>query len=103
MSARWKSLPHPLFRVTPSGRGAHPQCGCFPLTCVCAQLRPALFDPLDCSSSVHGISQARLLEQVAVFYSRESSGPRNQTRISCIGRWILYPKTVLAGRSHIIC
>ena len=61
------------------------------------------FDPLDCSSSVHGIFQARLLEQVAVFYSRESSGPRNQTRNSCIGRWILYPKTVLVGRSHIIC
>ena len=36
---------------------------------VCAQLCPTLCDPLDCSppgSSVHGISQARILEWVAV-------------------------------------
>ena len=35
-------------------------------------------DPMDCSppsSSVHGIFQARILEQVAISYSRESSDP----------------------------
>ena len=37
------------------------------------------------------ILQARILEWVAIFYSRESSQPRNWTLISCIGRWILYP------------
>ena len=45
--------------------------------------------------SVHGISQARILEWVAISTSRESSWPRNQTWISCgswVGRWILYPK-----------
>ena len=42
------------------------------------------------SSSVHGISQARILEWVAISYSRKSSQPRNRTRVSCIGRWILY-------------
>ena len=41
-----------------------------------------LCDPIDCSlpgSSVHGISQARILEWVATFYSRGSSWPRDQT------------------------
>ena len=42
-----------------------------------------LWDPTDCSppgSSVHGILQARILEWVAIFFSRESSQPRNQTQ-----------------------
>ena len=33
----------------------------------------------------------RILEQVAISYSRGSSRPRDRTRISCIGRQILYP------------
>ena len=41
-------------------------------------------------SSVRGIFQARVLEQVAVSFSRGSSQPRDWTYISCIGRWILY-------------
>ena len=48
---------------------------------------------MDCSlpgSSVHGISQARILEWVAISFSRGSSWPRNWTQVSCIGRWILY-------------
>ena len=42
---------------------------------------------MDCSllnSSVHGILQARILECVAISFSRGSSQPRNQTRVSCI-------------------
>ena len=42
---------------------------------------------MDCSapgSSIHGIFQARILEWVAISFSRGSSGPRNWTRISCI-------------------
>ena len=49
------------------------------------------FSPMNCSlpgSSVHGIFQARILEWIA--HSRGSSWPRDQTRVSCIGRWILY-------------
>ena len=52
--------------------------------------------PVDCSlpsSSVYGIFQARILERVAIFYSRGSSRLRDQTHISCVpcfGRWILY-------------
>ena len=32
----------------------------------------------------------RILEQVAISFSRESSWPRDGTLISCTGRWILY-------------
>ena len=52
--------------------------------------------PMDCSllrSSVHGISQARRLEWVAISYFRGSSWPGDQTCISCVswfGIWILY-------------
>ena len=52
-----------------------------------------LCDPMDCSlpgSSVHGISQARILEWVAISYSRVSSWPRDQICVSCIGRRILH-------------
>ena len=52
-----------------------------------AQLCPTLCDPMDCSlsgSSVHGILQARILEWVAISFSRESSQPRDRTRVSCI-------------------
>ena len=41
------------------------------------------------SFSVHGIIQARILDWVAISYPRRSSQPRDGTRISCIGRWIL--------------
>ena len=56
----------------------------------------ALCDPMDCSppgSSVHGISQARILEWAAISFSRGPSQPRDQTSnlwVSCIGRQILY-------------
>ena len=45
-----------------------------------------LCDPVDCSlpgSSVHEIFQTRVLEWVAIFFSRGSSKPRDRTRISC--------------------
>ena len=44
---------------------------------------PTVCSPLD--SSVHGISQARILEWVAIPFSRGSSQPRDQTQVSCIG------------------
>ena len=52
-------------------------------------------DPMECSlpgSSVHGISQARMLEWVAMSFSRGSSCPRDWTHgssVSCIGRQVL--------------
>ena len=45
---------------------------------------------MECSlpgSSVHGISQARILEWVAISFSRESSQPRDQNWVSCNDRW----------------
>ena len=61
--------------------------------CVSVRLslsRVWLCNPLDSSppsSSVHGISQARILEWVDIFSFKESSGSRDQTcisRVSCI-------------------
>ena len=48
---------------------------------------PTLCDPRDCSlsgSSIHGIFQARVLEWIAIAFSRESSRPRDGTRVSRI-------------------
>ena len=48
---------------------------------------PTLCDPVVCSppgSSVHGILQARILEWVAMSFSRVSSWPRDQTHVSYI-------------------
>ena len=52
-----------------------------------AQSCPILCDPVDCSlpgSSIHGILQARILEWVAISFSRGSSRPRDQTQVSRI-------------------
>ena len=64
--------------------------------CVCEVLSHVrLCDPVDCSppgSSVHGILQARILEWIAISFSRASSQPRNWTWVSCIAgrRFILW-------------
>ena len=61
-----------------------------------AQLCPTYCNAMDCSlsgSSAHGIFQGRILEWVAILFSRRSSQPRDHTRVSCIfctGRQILY-------------
>ena len=59
----------------------------------CAQSSPTLCNPLGRNppgSSVHGISQARILEWVAISYSKEFSQTRDWTCVSYISRWILY-------------
>ena len=71
--------------------------------------------PMVCSppgSSVHGILQVRILEWVAISFSRGPSQPRDQTQVSwiadgffidwatkevCIGRQILNPRTTRKG------
>ena len=48
---------------------------CWLCVCVCAQSCLTVYDLMDCNppgSSVHGIFQARLLEQVAISFSRGS-------------------------------
>ena len=70
--------------LLPSGREVTQSC-------------PTLCDPMDCSLpgfSVHGIFQAKVLEWVAIAFSRGSSCPRDRTKVSCItGRRfeMLYP------------
>ena len=52
-----------------------------------SQSYPTLCDPMGFSlpgSSVPGIFQARVLEWVAISFSRESSQPRDQIQASCI-------------------
>ena len=52
-----------------------------------AQSCPTLCNPMDSSqpgSSVHGIFQVRILEWVAISFSRGSCRPRDRTRVSCI-------------------
>ena len=50
------------------------------------QLCLTLCDPMDCSpgSSVNGMLQARILEQVTIPFSRGFSQLRDQTEVSCI-------------------
>ena len=52
-----------------------------------AQSCPTLCTPMDCrlpGSSVHGISQARILELGGISFSRGSSWPRDRTCFSCL-------------------
>ena len=60
-----------------------------------AQSCPTLCNPVDCSLpgfSVHGILQARVLEWVAISFSRGSSQPRDRTQVfhnggRCFNLW----------------
>ena len=61
-------------------------CCCL-VTKSCLTLRPHCSPP---GSSVHGISQASILEWVAISSSSQSSQPTDRPCISCIGRQILY-------------
>ena len=61
------------------------------LVCVCvcliSRVSMTLCNPMDYSlpgSSVHGIFQARILEQVAISYSSGASWPRDWTWVSCV-------------------
>ena len=61
--------------------------------CSVAKSCPALCNPTDCSPpgfSVHEILQARILEWIAISFSRRSSWLMDWTRISCIavGRFL---------------
>ena len=58
---------------------------------------PTLYDPMD--YTVYGIFQARILEWIAIPFSRGSSQPRDRTQVSCTaGRFF----TIWATESPII-
>ena len=67
----------------------------------------SLCNTMDCSlpgSSVHGILQARILEWVAIPFSRGSSWPRDWTCVSCISRvdrGILYHWAIWEGQDVV--
>ena len=75
--------------------------------CSVAKLCQILCEPIDCSlpgSSVHAISQARILEWDSISSSKESSQSRDWILISFIGRQILYHcATWDAYQSTIYC
>ena len=54
------------------------------------QLCPILCDPMDCSPFCPRDSPGRNTGVGYYFLLQGSSQPRDQTRTSCIGRWILY-------------
>ena len=65
----------------------HDCCCCY---CLVAKSCLILCDPMDCSLprfSLHGVSQARILEQIAISFSRDWT---RISCVSCIGKRILY-------------
>ena len=77
-----------------------------------AQSCLTLCDPMDCNLlgfSVHGSLQARILEWVAISFSRGSSWPRDQTRVSriggrCFNLWATFPTAPkILSRQIILC
>ena len=72
---------------------------------VCLVSKPCLTlcNPTDCSppgSSGHGISQARMLEWVAMPFSRGSFQSRDPTRVSCLLHW-RFINTEPCGKPHL--
>ena len=60
---------------------------CTPVQAQLLQMYPNLCDPMDYSllgSSVHEILHARILAWIAILFTRRSSQPKDQTRVSCI-------------------
>ena len=91
----WTNVWHPsiiriLYRVSSLNYFAFLSFSNPIILCLCAkllQLCLTLCNSMDCSppgSSVHGISQTRVLERITIFSSRWSSQPRDQTSISYV-------------------
>ena len=75
-SATWEVLHHLRYFL----KTVYLLCNCNKMKV--AQSCPTLCDPMD--YTVHGILQARILEWVAMPFSRGSSQPRDWTQVSCI-------------------
>ena len=74
----------------------------FNMCVLVAQLCPTLCNLMVCSpsgSSVHRILQARILEWIAISFSRGSSHPRDRTQVSCTaGRFFTSWATASAAK-----
>ena len=85
----WFAMPPPGDLPNP---GIHPRSSArvgrfFTTKSEAAQSCPTLGHPMDCSlpgSSLHGILWEKVLEWVAISFSRGSSRPRDRTRVSRI-------------------
>ena len=82
-------------------------CGVCVCVCVCvSQSCSTLCNPTNYSlpaSSVHGISQARILEWVAIPFSRGSSHLRDWILVSCTGgRFFTVYKWTVSGHKHSV-
>ena len=74
-----------------------------------AQSCPTLCDPVDCnllSFSIHGILQARILQWIAISFSRGSSWPRDRTWVShiggrCFNLWAMHG--LICREHHVKC
>ena len=93
ISLHW--LPGLNRNILLSERSSSLLCVCV-CVCVCSVVSDSLQPKGLPGSSIHGISQTRILEWVAISYSKWSSWSRDWTRVSCIGRLILY--TVPLGK-----
>ena len=70
-------------KIHPFRKEVYTEC----LSSEVAQLCLTHSGPMDCGlpgSSIHGLFQARVLEWVAISFSRGSSWPRDWTQVSCI-------------------
>ena len=80
-SGKLSSCPQPFLVISPFPSYLFMPIGVY----VHAQSCLTLCDPLDCSPpGSSGIFQTRILEWVAISFSRRSSQPRDQSWISCI-------------------
>ena len=81
-----REVPPLSFLNSASASSLRATCG-LKVKVLIAPLCLTLCDPMDCSppsSSVHGILQARILEWVAIPFSRGSSWFRDGTQVSCL-------------------
>ena len=90
----WRALVHRIAkRRIWLSMHTHTHTHTYPYLCVCVSYSVmTICDLMDCSppsSSVHRIFHARILEWVAIPFSRGSSPPRDRTWVSCIaGRFL---------------
>ena len=77
------SPPPPVMKVCPGSSRQERQWRIVTRTCCCLFSKSCLilFNPVDCSSSVRGILQARILQWIAMPSSRGSFQPRDWTHI----------------------
>ena len=75
------------------------------LHCLFTESRPTLCDPMDCSlpgSSVHGISQARILQWVAISSARGSCQVKDQTCVPALAGGYFTAEPPGKPRSHLL-